>query len=127
MIFKIISRQQKSIQNYPACNEVNFIPGSPEVTLTGIKAEVGVRIVGVGNGRFKCSYVPVVPGAYLLHINWNGRQLRGSPYKVNVIGAFYPNKVVVSGEGIHGGILGREIDVRIDTRKAGPGIEHTVK
>ena len=67
----------------------------------------------------------MVPGAYLLHINWNGRQLRGSPYKVNVIGAFYPNKVVVSGEGIHGGILGREIDVRIDTRKAGPGIEHT--
>ena len=90
--------------------------------MTGIKAEVNVRIVAVGNGRFKCSYVPVVPGAYLLHINWNGRQLRGSPYKVNVIGAFYPNKVVVSGEGIHGGILGREIDVRIDTRKAGPGM-----
>ena len=101
--------------------------GSPEVTLTGIKAEVNVRIVAVGNGRFKCSYIAVVPGAYLLHINWNGRQLRGSPYKVNVIGAFYPNKVIVSGEGIQGGILGREIDVRIDTRKAGPGIDNMNK
>ena len=75
----------------------------------------------MGNGKFRCTYIPTVPGAYLLHITWNGRQLRGSPYKVNIIGAFYPNRVVVGGEGIRGGLLGTRMDVFIDTRKAGPG------
>ncbi|XP_052216529.1 filamin-B-like isoform X2 [Dreissena polymorpha] len=95
--------------------------GSPDVVLSGVRDEVNVRVSPLGNGKFRCNYVATVPGAYLLHITWNGRQLRGSPYKVNVIGAFYPNRVVVSGEGLRGGILGQRIDVVIDTRKAGPG------
>lgn len=89
--------------------------------LSGVRAEVDVKVHSLGNGKFRCSYIPTVPGAYLLHITWNGRQLRGSPYKVNVIGAFYPNRVVVSGEGLRGGQLGVRMDVLIDTRKAGPG------
>ncbi|XP_056004557.1 filamin-C-like isoform X2 [Ostrea edulis] len=96
-------------------------PGAPDVTLTGVRAEINVKVVSLGGGKHRCTYIPVVPGAYLLHITWNGRQLRGSPYKVNVIGTFYPNKVTVSGEGLRGGILGRSMDVAIDTRKAGPG------
>ncbi|KAL8600676.1 hypothetical protein ACOMHN_006742 [Nucella lapillus] len=95
--------------------------GDPEVQLTGVRAEVSVFVTPLGGGKFRCTYIPVVPGAYLLHISWNGRQLRGSPYKVNIMGAFYPNKVVVSGEGLKGGLLGRDFDIRIDTRKAGPG------
>ncbi|XP_056004558.1 filamin-A-like isoform X3 [Ostrea edulis] len=94
---------------------------APDVTLTGVRAEINVKVVSLGGGKHRCTYIPVVPGAYLLHITWNGRQLRGSPYKVNVIGTFYPNKVTVSGEGLRGGILGRSMDVAIDTRKAGPG------
>ncbi|XP_060571832.1 filamin-A-like isoform X3 [Ruditapes philippinarum] len=93
--------------------------GNPDVVLSGVRAEVNVKINPIGNGKFRCTYIPILPGAYLLHITWNGRQLRGSPYKVNVIGAFYPNRVVVNGVG--GAILGREMNVGIDTRKAGPG------
>ena len=48
-------------------------------------------------------------------------QLRGAPYKVNVIGASYPNRVVVNGEGLRGGLYGQNLDFRIDTRKAGAG------
>lgn len=96
--------------------------GTPEVTLTGVRAEISVQVFPLGNGKFRCVYIPVVPGAYLLHITWNGRQLRGSPYKVNIIGAFYPNKVVVSGEGLKGCLYGRHMDIGIDTRKAGPGM-----
>ncbi|XP_063426627.1 filamin-B-like isoform X3 [Mytilus trossulus] len=96
-------------------------PGTPEVTLTGVKAEIPVKVIAVAQGKYRCQYVPVIPGAYLLNITWNNRQLRGSPYKVNVIGAFYPNKVTVSGEGLTGGIAGRSLNVTIDTRKAGPG------
>lgn len=96
-------------------------PGAPEVSLTGVRAEINVKVVSLGGGKHRCTYIPVVPGAYLLNITWNGRQLRGSPYKVNVIGTFYPQKVSVSGEGLRGGILGRPMDVAIDTRRAGPG------
>ncbi|XP_021372144.1 filamin-B-like isoform X3 [Mizuhopecten yessoensis] len=95
--------------------------GVPEVTLSGVRAEINNRVVSLGNGRFHCTYTPIIPGAYLLHIVWNGRQLKGSPYKVNVIGAFFPHKVSVTGEGLKGGILGRTSDVMIDVRKAGPG------
>ncbi|KAL3847647.1 hypothetical protein ACJMK2_018549 [Sinanodonta woodiana] len=95
--------------------------GSPEVTLTGVRAEVSVKVISLGNGRYRCHYIPIVPGAYLLHISWNGRQLRGSPYKVNIIGAFFPNKVTVSGDGLQSGIMGKEQNILIDTRRAGPG------
>jgi filamin len=56
--------------------------GEPEVQLTGVKAEVNVFVTPLGGGKFRCTYIPIIPGAYLLHITWNGRQLRGSPYKV---------------------------------------------
>ncbi|XP_076454336.1 filamin-B-like isoform X2 [Babylonia areolata] len=95
--------------------------GEPGVQLTGVRAEAKVVVMPLGGGKFRCTYIPVVPGAYLLHITWNNRQLHGSPFKVNVIGAFYPNKVMVSGSGLNGGLLGQDLDVRIDTRKAGPG------
>ncbi|XP_069103435.1 filamin-A-like isoform X2 [Argopecten irradians] len=95
--------------------------GVPEVTLSGVRAEISNRVVPLGNGRFHCTYTPVIPGAYLLHITWNGRQLKGSPYKVNVIGAFFPHKVSVTGEGLKGGVMGKTSDVLIDVRKAGPG------
>ena len=98
-----------------------MFPGAPEVSLTGVRAEINVKVVSLGGGKHRCNYIPVVPGAYLLNITWNGRQLRGAPYKVNVIGTFYPQKVSVTGEGLRGGILGRPMDIAIDTRKAGPG------
>uniref|UniRef100_A0A0B7AH03 Filamin n=1 Tax=Arion vulgaris TaxID=1028688 RepID=A0A0B7AH03_9EUPU len=95
--------------------------GEPEVELTGVRAEVQVITTPLGGGKFRCTYIPVIPGAYLLNISWNGRQLRGAPYKVNVIGASYPDRVVVNGDGLKGGLLGHTLGFNIDTRKAGPG------
>ncbi|KAH9509017.1 hypothetical protein Btru_048613 [Bulinus truncatus] len=96
-------------------------PGEPEIELTGVRAEIQVFKTPLGGGKYRCTYIPVIPGAYLLNISWNGRQLRGAPYKVNVIGASYPNRVVVNGEGLKGGLFGDSLDFKIDTRKAGPG------
>lgn len=98
-----------------------FIEGKPEVTLTGVRSEIDIIKKHLGNGRYYCTYIPVLPGGYLLHITWNNRQLKGSPYKVSVIAAAQPQKVNVTGEGLEGGILGKELQVNIDTRKAGPG------
>ncbi|CAF3716192.1 unnamed protein product [Rotaria sordida] len=97
----------------------------PIVRLTGVQADVEVRIRQIENNIFLCSYVPTAPGAYLLSVTWAERQVRGSPFKVNVL----PNtnvghsasRVICSGEGLRMGILGKEIKCIIDTRGAGPG------
>ncbi len=52
---------------------------------------------------------------------WSDRQVRGSPFKVNVVAASDASKVICTGEGLKVGIMGREIKSTIDTRRAGPG------
>ncbi len=60
-------------------------------------------------------------GAYLLNIMWSDRQVRGSPFKVNVTAQSDASKVMCTGEGLKMGIMGKEIKSVIDTRRAGPG------
>ena len=64
-------------------------------------------------------------GAYLLNIQWSDRQVRGSPFKVNVVAASDASKVVCTGEGLKVGIMGKEIKSVIDTRRAGPGMQNS--
>ena len=52
---------------------------------------------------------------------WSERQVRGSPFKVNVTSHSDATKVVCSGEGLKMGMMGQEIKSVIDTRRAGPG------
>ncbi len=58
-------------------------------------------------------------------MTWAERQIRGSPFKVNVSPSTNPNhsasRVVCSGDGLRLGVLGKEIKCLIDTRGAGPG------
>ncbi len=53
---------------------------------------------------------------------WSDRQVRGSPFKVNVVASSDASKVICTGEGLKVGIMGREIKSVIDTRRAGPGM-----
>ncbi|CAM4758481.1 unnamed protein product [Rotaria magnacalcarata] len=97
----------------------------PIVRLTGVQADVEVRIRQVENNIFLCSYIPTAPGAYLLSITWAERQVRGSPFKVNVLPHANmhnsASRVICSGDGLRMGILGKDIKCVIDTRGAGPG------
>jgi len=52
---------------------------------------------------------------------WSDRQVRGSPFKVNITDQSDSSKVVCTGDGLNEGILGKEIKSLIDTRRAGPG------
>jgi filamin len=97
------------------------MPGIPEIRLSGTRCDIDVRVLQLGHGIYRCSYVPQIPGAYLLNIKWNNIQIGESPYKVNVSMNSDPAKVVVSGEGIKSGVYGQEIKALIDTRRAGPG------
>lgn len=57
-------------------------PGAPIVHMKGTRSEQPVEIQSIMDRRYRCSYTPRVPGAYLLTIWWSERQLRGSPFKV---------------------------------------------
>ena len=95
--------------------------GLPEIKLTGTRCDIDVRMMQLGHNIYRCTYIPQIPGAYLLSIKWSDRQIGDSPYKVNIGMNSDPSKVTVSGEGIKMGVFGPEIKAMIDTRRAGPG------
>ena len=68
------------------------------MTLTGVKSDIDVRVTPLGDNKYKCSYVPQLVGAYLLNIMWSDRQVKGSPFKVNVITTGDASKVVAIGK-----------------------------
>lgn len=73
-------------------------PGQPHVTLTGVKSDVDVRVTSLGDNKYRCTYMPQLVGAYLLNIMWSDRQVKGSPFKVNVITTGDATKVVAIGQ-----------------------------
>ncbi|PAA77144.1 hypothetical protein BOX15_Mlig033128g4 [Macrostomum lignano] len=98
--------------------------GRPAIRMTSAESsggQVEVQCRSIGDDKYKCTYTPHKPGAYLLHINWVDRPLRGSPFTVQVLGQSEANRIVCSGEGLRQGVIGQEIKATIDTRRAGPG------
>nr|CAD7463461.1 unnamed protein product [Timema tahoe] len=96
-------------------------PGLPEVTLTGMKADINVQLHNVGNNVYRATYTPNVVGSYLLNVMWSDRQVRGCPLKVAVTAVADAGRVLCSGDGLRVGTVGKEIRSFIDTRRAGPG------
>lgn len=96
-------------------------PGIPEVTLTGMKNDIKVNLIHVGDNVYKATYTPSQPGAYLLNVMWSDRQVKGCPLKVTVTAMCDASKVICSGEGLGVGTVGHHIRSFIDTRAAGPG------
>ncbi|CAF1050339.1 unnamed protein product [Adineta ricciae] len=92
------------------------------VRLSGKQADIDVRIRQIEKNRniFICSYKATIPGIYLLNILWADRQIRGSPFKVNVLPNAIINhsssQVICSGDGLRAGIVGKETKCTIDTR-----------
>lgn len=48
-------------------------PGTPEASLTGSKSDIKVNLENVGSSIYRGSYVPTVPGTYLLNVMWADR------------------------------------------------------
>lgn len=42
------------------------------------------------DGNISVTYLPTVPGVYILTVKYNNRHVRGSPFKINVIGRGFP-------------------------------------
>ncbi|XP_063394456.1 filamin-A isoform X1 [Cydia fagiglandana] len=100
-------------------------PGAPEASLTSADGEnVPVALVAAGPGLWRASYTPRRAGDHQLRVTWAGRLVKGCPLTVNVTAGSEngdASRVVCSGAGLAGGVVGREIRSWIDTRRAGPG------
>lgn len=65
--------------------------------MTGVKAEILVECRQVAPSKYRCIYRPQIAGAYLLDIMWADRQVKGSPFKVNITSSSDASKVVTFG------------------------------
>src|SRR5678815_1880501 len=78
----------------------------------------GGEMTGVWGLRYCMRWDFIVTGAYLLSVMWSDQQVPNSPFKVNVLPSGDSSRVVCIGDGLTTGILGRENNAVIDTRKA---------
>uniref|UniRef100_A0A1I7XV17 Filamin-A n=1 Tax=Heterorhabditis bacteriophora TaxID=37862 RepID=A0A1I7XV17_HETBA len=91
-------------------------------TLYGSKADVPVRVQQLGHNVYKATYTPLMCGTYELHILWNGKHVKGSPFKVSADSFSSPaDLIVVDNSSLKIGIINEDIKTVIDTRRAGPG------
>ncbi|XP_047523197.1 filamin-A isoform X1 [Pieris napi] len=99
--------------------------GSPEASLNSPDGEsVPVALTAAGPGLWRATYTPRRAGDHHLRVLWAGRLVKGCPLTVKVSAGSESgdaSKVVCSGAGLTGGVVGRDIRSWIDTRRAGPG------
>lgn len=116
--------------------------GHPEITLTGVKADIPIKVSQVAHNVFKANYTPSIQGkkllnnsggfelvlirafclgTYLLNVLWGHKQVKGCPLKVSILPRCDASRVLCSGEGLKGGAVGKDIKAFIDTKRAGPG------
>jgi filamin len=110
-------------------NPAEFIIDGSEVpdskissALIGDRADIPVRLQHLGNNVYKATYTPLQGGDYELHILIDGKDIRDSPFPVNVLSHSSPAElVVVDQKSLKLGIIGEDVKTIIDTRKAGSG------
>ncbi|XP_032572066.1 filamin-C isoform X1 [Drosophila sechellia] len=104
----------------------NAPAGRPEVILTSqdsTSLPVSLAQPRPSENIWLASYTPLksTTGTLNLSVKWNGRLVKGCPLTVAVGSSMDASKVIVSGEGLRHGIVGKDIKSWIDTRRAGPG------
>ncbi|CAD6188807.1 unnamed protein product [Caenorhabditis auriculariae] len=96
--------------------------GRITATLLGTKADIPVRIQQLGHNVFKATYTPLTGGTYELHVLWNGKHVKGSPFRVTADTSAHPADLIgVDSTSLKIGIINENIKTVIDTRRAGPG------
>ncbi|KAM6306964.1 LOW QUALITY PROTEIN: filamin-C-like [Podargus strigoides] len=72
-----------------------------------------------GDGTCSVTYVPTVPGDYLINILFADRHIPGSPFTARITPNFDPTKVTASGPGLEGGRVGEVALFSVDCSQAG--------
>lgn len=79
------------------------------------------EVVKGDDGNYLCTVQPPDLGKYLVHVQCNGYNIPGTPFKVHNMPNPIPEKVVVSGPGIEDGSIGQSGSFQIDVSEAGHG------
>lgn len=75
------------------------------------------------DGTYSCSYVPTIPGTYVVSVTFAGKPAAKSPYDVNVAPSCDPTACVAYGPGVEGTDLRAESPTEfwVETADAGEG------
>ena len=95
-----------------------------KVTVGGVGKSVPVDIVDNKDGVYKVTYVAPDPGAYVIDIKFYGKNIPGSPFKLEVVPAPDASKCKAYGPALHPNslhIAGTPLDMFVDTKQAGKG------
>ncbi|KAK0403419.1 hypothetical protein QR680_016902 [Steinernema hermaphroditum] len=96
--------------------------GPVTALLAGEKVDVPVRLTRLGNGVYKATYSPLVGGHYQLHVKYDDKAVKGSPFPIEVLSPTSNADVIhVDTSTLKMGIINEDVKTLIDTRRAGPG------
>ena len=101
-----------------------YSSGALKVSVTGTKAPVQADVLDNNNGCYTVKYVPPTPGAYLVAIMLNDKNIGGSPFKVNVVLGSDASKCRAYGSALARNAMlfsGNPIDFSVDTKDGGIG------
>lgn len=73
------------------------------------------------DGNYMCMVQPPVLGKHVVHVQCNGNDISGSPFKIQILPAPDAGKVIVSGSGTKDGLVGQKGMFDIDVANAGYG------
>ena len=94
------------------------------VSVKGMSNTAPVEIVDNNDGVYKVTYVAPEPGAYVIEIKFYGKQIPGSPFKLDVVPPPDAAKCRAYGPALHPNslhIAGTPLDMFVDTQQAGKG------
>lgn len=88
-----------------------------------MKYTTDVEVVSKNDGTYDCHYIVPISGAYVLHVLFNGENVPGSPFKVNITGSHDVSQCIVRGDALSkGGWVGRPMVFSVVSGSSGSGL-----
>ena len=75
----------------------------------------------IDNRTYSCVVVVPEAGRYMMHMQWNGGHIQGSPFKLKVMNPPRPHLVKAYGPGLDDGVVGQEGNFTVETGEGGAG------
>lgn len=102
-----------------------------DVKIAGMSHSAPVEMTDNNDGVYKVSYVAPEPGAYIIEVKFYGKQIPGSPFKLEVVPPADAARCRAYGPALHPNslhIAGTPLDMFVDTQEAGRGeLQVTIK
>ena len=96
-----------------------------ELTVVALNAQNNAlpgNVERCDDGRtYNCLLEPSATGKYMVHVKWNGADVKGSPFKTRVLTPPKPANIKAYGPGLEDGCVGQEGTFTVETAEGGSG------